>query len=126
MSDSDKDKAELKRLTREAHEAIQDLNGVLREARQMVTAIDNVAQVAVTQRLEPVVEEQIRLLSEATATAIAASEQGIYDRFDTLTQMMMGEDRKSIREGRPTIPQMAENIGALRRGEEPPHDLDFP
>lgn len=124
MSDLDKDKAELKRLTREAHEATQDLKSVIREARGVVLEIRKAASVAVNERIEPVVIAQIAALGEATQVAISEAEDRIENRFNQLASVMLGEDRKSIREGRPTIPQMAENIGALRQGKELPHDID--
>jgi len=124
VSDSSRDIAALKKYTREAHETIQDLKSVVREARQVVIEIQKAAAVSVDERLQPILIAQINAIQEATLVAIAESEGRIEGRFDQMAAVMLGEDRKSVREGRLSLPQMAENIGALRRGEELPHDID--
>jgi hypothetical protein len=47
---------------------------------------------------------------KALEKAIETSTDAVYRRFDTLERLLLGEDDKSVRAGRPSIPEM---IGAI-------------
>ncbi len=121
MSTPEKDAAMLKDLTRKAHEAVQELKGVIREARQVRKELTDACEVEIRTRLEPVVKLHIRELTAATDKAIEATSDAIDKRFDTIVDIMLGEDKHSQRRGRLSIVQMVENKKAMEEGRVPPH-----
>lgn len=124
MSTPEQDAQMLKKQTRIAHETIQELKHTISEAREVIRALGKAAEIEIDTRLRPVVEENIKLLGEATTAAIVEAEERVDVRFDTMADIMLGEDKWTKRQGKLSIKQLIENKRALDRGEELPHDPD--
>lgn len=113
------DQEKLRSLTREAHEAIKDLRLLLREvdgkqkeleqARQALA--DDIVAV-INDEFEDVMEKaakaQIDGMAVATSAAILKTEEAIFDRFDTIARLLLGEDEET------TILQEAKRVRYLR------------
>lgn len=116
MSDLDelpRQLTELRDLIRQAHEATSDLRAVLREARAVRDSLPAAAEKAVSERFQAEVESGLESFGKALDKAIEAGTQAVFRRFDKIEQLLLGEDPKSVRAGRPSIPQMLETIAAV-------------
>lgn len=116
MSDLDELPArlvELRDLIRQAHEAVSDLRAVLREARALRDSLPAAAEKAVSEQLGAEVKEGLESFQKALDQAIDTGTDAVFKRFDRIEHLLLGEDPKSVRAGRPSIPQMIETIAAV-------------
>ena len=104
---------ELRDLIRQAHEATSDLRAVLREARAVRDSLPAAAEKAVSEQLGAEVNEGLRSFQTALHKAIDSGTDAVFRRFDGIEKLLLGEDPKSVREGRPSIPQVLETIAAV-------------
>ena len=104
---------ELRDLIRRAHEATSDLRAVLREARAVRDSLPAAAEKAVTEQLSAEVNEGLRSFQSALDKAIDSGTDAVFKRFDGIEALLLGEDRESVRAGKPSIPQMLETIAAV-------------
>lgn len=111
---------ELRELIREANGTMKDLKAVIKMARETIDELTVLVHVESRRKMDEcineVVEEKIDELSKATSNAIKESEQMIFDRFDALKNVMLGEDKESIKKGEPSLMEYAELMRALRTG----------
>jgi LPS O-antigen subunit length determinant protein (WzzB/FepE family) len=98
----------LREATREAHAALKDLKGAIKEGRELVAAIDKMAQIAVEDRLKPVVEKGLEDFGKNLRQAIDVATDSVYERFDKIADLLTGEDKTSKRRGQPSIPELVE------------------
>jgi hypothetical protein len=104
---------ELRDLIRQAHEATADLRAVLREAKAVRDSLPAAAEKAVAEKFGAAVETGLGSFHDALGKAIEDSTAAVYRRFDTIEKLLLGEDAKSVRAGKPSIPQMIETIAAV-------------
>ena len=104
---------ELRDLIRQTHEATRDLRTVLREAKAVRDSLPAAAEKAVTEKFNAEVESGLVSFGAALDKAIEAGTQAVFRRFDTIEKLLLGEDAKSVRAGKPSIPQMIETIAAV-------------
>lgn len=104
---------ELRELIRQAHEAVSDLRVAIREAKTMRDTLPEAAQKAVTEQLGAEVESGLKSFGEALDKAIDTGTQAVFRRFDKIEKLLLGEDPKSVRAGKPSIPQMLDTIAAV-------------
>lgn len=104
---------ELRDLIRQAHEATSDLRAAIREAKALRDSLPAAAEKAVTEQVSAVVEKGLADFGGALDKAIEAGTQAVFRRFDKIEQLLLGEDPKSIRAGKQSIPQMIETIAAV-------------
>ena len=116
MSDLDelpRQLVELRDLIRQAHEATSDLRAVLREAKTVRDSLPAAAEKAVSEQLGAEIKTGLDSFGEALNKAIDTGTAAVFRRFDRLEQMLLGEDPKTVRAGRASIPQMIETIAAV-------------
>jgi len=116
MSDLDelpRQLTELRDLIRQAHEATRDLRAVLREAKAVRDSLPAAAEKAVTEKFQAEVQSGLASFQDALDKAIEDGTQAVFRRFDKLEKLLLGEDDKSVRAGKPSIPQMLETIAAV-------------
>ena len=116
MSDLDelpRQLTELRDLIRQAHEATSDLRAVLREARAVRDSLPAAAEKAVTEQLGAEVKAGLESFGKELDKAIDSGTDAVFRRFDKLEKMLLGEDPKSAREGRQSIPHMLETIATV-------------
>jgi uncharacterized protein YukE len=100
--------AALKAATREAHEAIKDLRAAIREGKELVREIDAAAETSVTERVHKVVQEGLDEFGKALEKSIEGATEAVFERFDTLADLLNGADKASKRQGKPTISELIE------------------
>lgn len=94
---------DLRAATREAREALSDLR---RERREVEALIRSAGRDAVA-RLGQTVAEGLNQYHAALAAAIDVAEARVDKRFQTIVDILTGEDRKSRRRGKKTLTQLA-------------------
>ena len=104
---------ELRDLIRQAHEATRDLQVALREARAMRDSLPAAAEKAVSEKLSAEVESGLASFGNALDKAVEDGTQAVFRRFDKIEKLLLGEDDKSVRAGKLSIPQMIETIAAV-------------
>ncbi|MFF0138010.1 hypothetical protein ACFYRN_16435 [Streptomyces sp. NPDC005227] len=103
--------AELRELITEAHGALKDLRRETREARELLPLLTD-------ELFSAEVKKQLDELSVATKQAIEDADARIGKRFDQLGDVLMGEDRQSIRQGKASLTTIARaNIAQQTAGE---------
>lgn len=100
--------AALKAATREAHETIQGLREACKEAEGWFVKLKGIARTEVDDVLKPVVEEKVEELGVATKEAISQAVDRVNTQFDELASILLGEDKKSVRTGKPSLKQIIE------------------
>jgi hypothetical protein len=113
MSDLDELPAQLlalRDLIRQAHEATRDLRAALREAQAMRDSLPAAAEKAVSEKFTAEVEAGLASFHDALGKAIEDGTQAVFRRFDTIEKLLLGEDERSVRAGKPSIPSMIETI----------------
>ena len=116
MSDLDelpRQLTELRALIRQAHEVTSDLRAVLREARAVRDSLPAAAEKAVSEQLGAEVKAGLDSFQNALDKAIDSGTDAVFRRFDRLEKLLLGEDGKSVRAGRPSIPDMIGTIAAV-------------
>jgi len=116
MSDLDelpRQLTELRDLIKRAHEATSDLRAAMREAKAMRDSLPAAAEKAVTEKFQAEVESGLASFGTALDKAIEDGTQAVFRRFDGIEKLLLGEDDKSVRAGKPSIPQMLEVIAAV-------------
>ena len=104
---------DLRDLIRQAHEATSDLRAVLREAKVMRDGLPAAAEQAVTEKFSAEVQSGLASFQGALDKAIEDGTQAVFRRFDQIERLLLGEDDKSVRAGKASIPQMIETIAAV-------------
>lgn len=93
---------QLRELLTEGHGLVKDLDRLLREARELRRSLPD----AVNERIEKAVDKGLTEYKDTLGKAIEDATSAVYDRFDTITMLLLGEDPKSVREGKATIPDL--------------------
>lgn len=104
---------ELRDLIRQAHEATSDLRAAIREAKAVRDSLPAAAEKAVTEQLSEEVKAGLDSFGKELDKAIEAGTQAVFKRFDRIEQLLLGEDAKTVRAGKQSIPQMIEAIAAV-------------
>jgi hypothetical protein len=104
---------DLRDLIRQAHEATRDLRAVLRDARAVRDSLPAAAEKAVTEKFNAEVEAGLASFHDALGKAVEDGTQAVFRRFDRIEKLLLGEDDRSVRAGRASIPQMIETIAAV-------------
>jgi hypothetical protein len=85
----------LQELLREAHEVLKDLRAANKEARRLVDAMPSLVKEAVGALLLEAANSELVAYHEAMGRAIEAATTKVYDRFDQLGKMLLGETAKA-------------------------------
>jgi hypothetical protein len=97
---------ELRQAVREAHEVLKDLRAALREAQAWEQG--RLAQDVIDDRIRQAVITGLKQYDIAITSAIKIASDGVQQRFSELEALFLGEDRKSRRKGKPSLPQLIE------------------
>lgn len=103
----------LREATRQAHETIQDLKALIKEGHGLVAEIKAAAKIQVEEQVEPIIKEEIRKLGEATTKAIDSAVEKVGHEFQKLEDLYFGRDKRSVRRGRRTLPEMLQQLNEL-------------
>lgn len=100
---------QLREATREAHEAAQAIKEQRTLLKQEADAVLDRIDDWVTER----VTTELSRLTEAVGKAIDSATVGVYKRFDTIAEILLGEDARSKRSGYPSLTKYAERVRDL-------------
>lgn len=107
MSDTAEEIKALKEATREAHEAIQSLRDVIKEARAVKSEIEVLAIDIFDKKIHAQVRVGLEDYRNSIDTAIENATAAVYDRFNKITDILLGETKKSKARG-DSLQQLAE------------------
>jgi hypothetical protein len=94
----------IKAAIREMHEVIQEAKEV---RRQLLNAIGSIAP-TIDSLITDEVVKGLEQYQEQLSKAIDAATERIDHRFDTLGNILLGNDSKSIKRGEPALPEIFE------------------
>lgn len=102
MSDPIEDEKRLREATRLAHEALQALKEERKEVERLLVSWKS--------ELEKVMQDYVRAelvdMGEQIARQTEKGKKLVIDKFDFLYNTLMGQDKQSQRQGKPSIPEL--------------------
>jgi molybdopterin converting factor small subunit len=105
------DLAAVKAAVRELHELLQEAKEVKRQLHDEIEA----GVVAVRELVDLAVEAQLARMAEATSEAVNEATARVNKRFDTLSDVLLGEDVKGRKKhGGLTLLDIAERVRDMR------------
>ena len=104
--------AALREATRAAREAAKDLRGEVKTAREFRREFLSTPELDA--RLGELTAAALASYDEGIKKAIGDATQAVWNRFDTITMIALGEDPQSVREGKKTIPDLLREFIAAK------------
>ena len=95
---------ELRAVVREAHEAVKDLRADMKTARELREQFLSAPEL--DEQMGKRVKEGLEEYDETLQRAIKVAEKAMYNRFDVLTAICLGEDPESVKTGVTSIPDL--------------------
>jgi len=89
---------------RRAHETLRDLRAEMKAARELRQSF--FAAPELEQRLGALTESALAEYSVTVSEHIGKATEAVWNRFDVLAMIAMGEDPESVREGKKTVPDL--------------------
>jgi ABC-type transporter MlaC component len=99
---------ELRAATRAANEALADLKRERKALEDDVNQFRRIMQTSIHERIDECVVANLERLQQQVDEQIQRSTKAVIDRFDTLSDILTGQDRDSQRRGLPSIEELAE------------------
>lgn len=96
-----------------AHEALKDLRAEIRAARE--ARREFFAAPELEERLGELTGEALARYDDNIKQQIDRATQAVWNRFDTITMIAMGEDPQSVREGKKTVPDLIREFLAAKQ-----------
>lgn len=96
----------LREVVREAHEAIKDLRGLLREAKEERAVMLETLKDGIDDEIEAALTRGLEELTKAVADANEDATDRVFKKFDTIYDTLMGLDWESRKEGKRSIPDL--------------------
>lgn len=106
---------ELRAATREAHEAMQGLRDVMRELRTLKGEVEEAAGRVFAERMEEQVAAGLEHYHSRISQAIEDTTEAVDRRFQTIADILLGEEKSQKRKGMETIAELAEKVADERR-----------
>jgi hypothetical protein len=94
--------AEARVVISESHEAQKDLRRLIQAAKEEIRGLAG----PFLERIDSDVSEGLEAYKATLAKAIADATETVYNRFDVLAAICLGEDGNSIRKGQPTVEEL--------------------
>ena len=104
--------AALREATRSAREAAKDLRSEVKTAREFRREFLSTPELDA--RLGELTAAALASYDEGIKKAIDDATQAVWNRFDTITMIALGEDPQSVREGKKTIPDLLREFIAAK------------
>jgi hypothetical protein len=102
----------LREQTRLAHEAAKDLRAEVRAARE--ARKEFFAAPELEERLTALTGEALERYKDNITEQIQRATEAVWNRFDTITMIALGEDPASVREGKKTVPDLIREFIAAK------------
>lgn len=96
----------VKEVIRELHELIQEAKDV---QKSLVSTIEDFKG-SIDSKIEKEVKEGLTSLANSIDNAISESTDAVYKRFDTVTEILVGESKKNRKKGQPSLIDLAKKV----------------
>jgi len=104
----------LRRATREAHETLQACRLVIRDMKQMQEEFRTELDQAMEERVADIVKVGLESYRASIDTAISNATATVFNRFDTIADLLLGEHKSQRRRGELGLTDAARQIGEQR------------
>ena len=99
---------ELRKLLAEAHQAIRDLRQERKDLRRQREEFVNGEDIV--RKLDRSVADGIKAYEDGMITAIRDATEKVYERFDTIMLVCLGEDPESVRKGKKSVTDLIREV----------------
>lgn len=113
MKTTEEETEQLRIVVREAHEAIKDMTGLLRQMEQAKQDLEVVSRRVFEDQMAEQVSAGLQEYKTSLDKHIELATQKVYERFDRLADILLGEDRKSKKTGK-TIEELVRRRAGRR------------
>jgi phosphoenolpyruvate-protein kinase (PTS system EI component) len=96
----------LRELVRTAHESMKDLRSLIREAHVANEMLASRLDLLTDNKIRSVVITGLEKFHKELEVNIADATNKVYARFDTITDILMGEDKASKRRGQKSVVEL--------------------
>jgi hypothetical protein len=100
--------AEMLRLTTLAHTVIQDLKAVIADGRLLQREIKKAVEEQVGGLIDDTVKAGLDEYQETLEVALKRADKAMDERFTKLTDILLGEDKKSKAQGKLSLTELVE------------------
>jgi CHASE3 domain sensor protein len=112
-----RDLADLRAVTRQAHEAIKDLRTAIREAREVNDQIVATLATQTNEMISMAVNVGLDNYQSTMMQAIKEAEETISERFERIYEALVGSDKHGQREGFVPLDEIADAVLEKRQRE---------
>jgi hypothetical protein len=105
--------AELEQLRDQLRAEIREARGTLKDLRHEIKTARELIPLLTDELFAAEVKKQVDRLGKVTDEAMRRSVERVTKTFDTLGELLMGEDRTSRRKGKPSIPELLQNPAVI-------------
>lgn len=98
----------LRETVREAHEAIQDLTRLIREAREVTASIRVAAAITVENRIGDAISDGLAGYRETIAEQTKKATDTVVARFENIEKTLLGETAAQRAKNQPSITEISE------------------
>lgn len=102
----------------QAKETIRELHGLLKDAARAHVTLDdtiNSFRDNIAYQIAAEVAKGLANYRESLDSAIEAATQAVYKRFDTIADILTGEDKQHRRKRQPSITGLAERVAGAKQ-----------
>jgi predicted transcriptional regulator len=98
----------LREVVRQAHEAIQDMTRLIREAREITAKIRVAAAITVDDRIGDAITDGLAEYHDTIVDQIKKASDTVIHRFETIEQTLLGETAEQRARNQPTLAEISE------------------
>lgn len=106
---------DLQKLRGQLQEEIREARGILKDLRYEIKTARELVPLLTDELFHAEVKKHVEALGKVTDEAMQRSVEKVIKSFDKLRDTLMGQDRTSVRKGRPSIPTLLENPMVIAR-----------
>lgn len=106
---------DLQKLRGQLQEEIREARGILKDLRYEIKTARELVPLLTEEMFAAEVKKHVEALGKVTDEAMQRSVEKVIKSFDKLRDTLMGQDRTSVRKGRPSIPTLLENPKVIAR-----------
>jgi BMFP domain-containing protein YqiC len=86
-------------LVQEAHRCIKDMRGLIRESREVGDQLRSVIASEFDEQMHEVAHQAFQHFATAVGDQVEVATQAVFDRFDLIANILLGEVKSSMRKG---------------------------
>jgi hypothetical protein len=86
-------------LVQDAHRAIKDLRGLIRESREVGDQLRSVIATEFHEQMDQTAAREFQRFGDQIGSQVEVATQAVFDRFDLIANILLGEVKSSLRKG---------------------------